>query len=289
MNALGDGVDPVRIAAARRAHPLAFRATARTRTTRALALGAVAAFTLYAMAALGFFDLAMIVNGLGKLGSVIAFMLPPAHNGWLGEFMEGIFETLAMAFLGTTLAFVASVPLGGLGARNVIPAWVFHFSLRRLFDGIRGVDQLIWALVFVNVVGLGPFAGILAIFVSDTGTLSKLFAEAIENVDNRPIDGTKAAGGDRLETLRFGILPQVLPVMLSNALYYFESNTRSATILGVVGAGGIGLHLSDRIRVNNWDEASFIIIMILVTVFLIDTLSRFVRRKIITGSWRPGR
>ena len=148
---------------------------------------------------------------------------------------------------------------------------------------------MIWALVFVNVVGLGPFAGILAIFVNDTGTLSKLFAEAIENVDNKPIEGVRASGGSRLEVIRFGILPQVLPVMLSNTLYFFESNTRSATILGVVGAGGIGLHLSDRIRVNNWDEASFIIIMILITVFLIDILSRQVRRKFITGEWRAAK
>ncbi len=247
------------------------------------------AFVLYALWTFGFFDFAMIYAGLQKLGKVIAFMLPPAHNGWLPEFMEGIAETLAMAFLGTTLAFLAAIPLGFLGAKNIIPTWVFHFGLRRVFDGIRGVDQLIWALVFVNVVGLGPFAGILAIFVNDTGTLSKLFAEAIENVDNKPIEGVRASGGSRLEVIRFGILPQVLPVMLSNTLYFFESNTRSATILGVVGAGGIGLHLSDRIRVNNWDEASFIIIMILITVFLIDILSRQVRRKFITGEWRAAK
>lgn len=268
------------------AHPLVFRVD-RAANLRNYSISAVfLVFTIYCFYALGFFDFEKIATGLTRFGQVIGFMLPPAHNGWLMEFVEGILETLAMAFLGTVLAFVASIPLGFLGAKNVIPNWFFHFGFRRWFDGLRGVDQLIWALVFVNVVGLGPFAGILAIFASDTGTLSKLFAEAIENVDRKPIDGIRASGGGQLEIMRFAILPQVLPVMLSNTLYFFESNTRSATILGVVGAGGIGLHLSDRIRVNNWDEASFIIIMILVTVFIIDYLSKIVRQKFISGNWK---
>src|SRR5262249_54923065 len=145
------------------------------------------------------------------------------------------------------------------------------------FDGIRGVDALIWALMFVNVVGLGPFAGVMAIAVSDTGTLAKLFAEAIEHSDRRQIEGVRATGANRLQIVRFAMLPQVFPVLLSHALYYLESNTRSATILGVVGAGGIGLHLADRIRVNNWDEVSFILIMILVTVTGIDLVSKVIR------------
>jgi phosphonate transport system permease protein len=124
---------------------------------------------------------------------------------------------------------------------------------------------------------------ILAIAMSDTGTLAKLYAEAIENVDRRPIEGVRAAGGNWLQIMRFGILPQVFPVMLSLVLYYFESNTRSATILGVVGAGGIGLQLADRIRVNNWDEACFIIILILITVSLIDTFSKEVRLRVINN------
>lgn len=232
----------------------------------------------------GFFDVPAVMNGIGKLGNVLRFMLPPAHNGWLGDFLYAILETLAMAFLGTLMACIAAVPLGFLGAKNMVPNWIFHFGLRRLFDGIRGMDALIWALVFVNVVGLGPFAGIMAIAVSDTGTLSKLFAEAIENVDKKQIEGVRASGANPVQIMRFAILPQVFPVMLSNALYYFESNTRSATILGVVGAGGIGLQLSDRIRVNNWDEASFIICLILITVFLIDTLSKEIRIRIINNA-----
>jgi len=220
-------------------------------------------------------------QGIWKLGWLAQLMFPPWHGGWLREFSYAMLQTLAMAFLGTLLASLGAVPLGFLGARNVVPQWLFHFGVRRIFDGIRGVDALLWALMFVNVVGLGPFAGVMAIAVSDTGTLTKLFAEAIENVDRRPLDGVRASGANRLQVMRFGILPQVLPVLLSHILYFFESNTRSATILGVVGAGGIGLQLADRIRVNNWDEVGFLLLMILLTVSLIDQLSKTIRRRFI--------
>jgi phosphonate transport system permease protein len=220
-------------------------------------------------------------QGLGKLGWLLPLMVPPTSGGWLGEFSYAMLETLAMAFLGTVLASLAAIPLGFLGAKNVVPQVVWHFGLRRCFDGLRGVDALLWALMFVNVVGLGPFAGVMAIAASDTGTLAKLFAEAIENVDRRQLEGVRATGANRLQIMRFAMLPQVLPVMLSHALYYLESNTRSATILGVVGAGGIGLHLADRIRVNNWDEVSFILLMILVVVTGIDLLSKAIRWRFI--------
>jgi phosphonate transport system permease protein len=227
------------------------------------------------------FTLQRLSQGIWKLGWLVQLMFPPWHGGWLWEFSYAMLQTLAMAFLGTLLASLAAVPLGFLGARNVVPQWMFHFGLRRIFDGIRGVDALLWALIFVNVVGLGPFAGVMAIAVSDTGTLAKLFAEAIEHVDRQPLDGVRASGANGLQVMRFGILPQVLPVLLSHILYFFESNTRSATILGVVGAGGIGLQLADRIRVNNWDEVGFLLMMILLTVSLIDQLSKTIRRRFI--------
>lgn len=271
-----------------RRHPRLFGKTPAEKLRDRLIIAAVAGFSIYAFAATGFFDLARIVGGLGKLGHVLGFMLPPAHNGYFWDFMGGIFETLAMAFLGTLAAAVMGVPLGFLGAKNVVPQWVFHFGLRRFFDGIRGIDQLIWALIFINVVGLGPFAGILAIAVGDTGTFGKLFAEAIENIDKRQVEGVRAAGGNKIQIIRLGMLPQVLPLILSQVLYYFESNTRSATILGIVGAGGIGLQLSDRIRVYNWDEAAFIILMILVTVAIIDIASRHLRERFIGRTeYRP--
>lgn len=219
--------------------------------------------------------------GLPKLGFLLRFMVPPSTGGALGSMLHALVETLAMAFLGTLLAAVAALPLGLLGARNVVPARLLHFGLRRCFDGLRGIDSLIWALIFVAAVGMGPFAGILALAVPDTGTLAKLFAEAIENADRREVDAVRAVGGGRLLQARFGLLPQVLPVILSHVLYFFESNVRSATILGVVGAGGIGLALSERIRINNWDEVGFLILLILATVAVIDGVSGRVRRAII--------
>lgn len=262
-------------------NPGIFSTTAATRLKQFFFWTIFGLITFFCLWRTGFFDLPTIIGGLDKLGDVLRFMLPPAHNGWLWEFLYAILETLAMAFLGTLLASIAALPLGFLGAKNVIPTFLFHFGLRRFFDGIRGVDALIWALIFVSVVGLGPFAGILAIAVSDTGTLAKLYAEAIENVDKKQIEGVKASGANNVQIMRYAIFPQIFPVLLSNSLYYFESNTRSATILGIVGAGGIGLQLADRIKINNWDEASFIICLILITVFLIDTLSKEIRSLII--------
>lgn len=221
-----------------------------------------------------------VINGLNKLGMLVGLMIPPWPGNGLWDFTLAMLETLAMAFLGTLIAAVIAVPLGFLGAKNIVPNWLFHFSLRRVFDAFRGIDGLVWALIFVSAVGLGPFAGVLAIAVGDVMVLGKLFAEAIENVDKKPVDGVRASGGSGLHVMRLGVLPQVMPVMASHVLYFFESNVRSATILGIVGAGGIGLQLSDRMRINNWQEAAFIILMILVTVSVIDMASRRIRSKL---------
>jgi len=219
--------------------------------------------------------------GVGRIGFLVGFMFPPSAGGALGALLHALAETLAMAFLGTWLAAVLALPLGFLGARNVLRVALLHFGLRRILDGLRGVDSLIWALIFVAAVGMGPFAGILALAVPDTGTLAKLFAEAIENADRRQVEAVRAAGGASILEARFGLLPQVLPVMLGHVLYFFESNVRSASILGVVGAGGIGLALSERIRINNWDEIGFLILLILATVGVIDGISGRARRAII--------
>lgn len=278
----------IAVAEARRQWPAVFTATIGHRIRVYGAWIGLVAATFFSLWHTGFFNAERILGGLGKLGWLLGFMFPPAANGWFGEFCEGILETLGMAFFGTLFAALIALPFGFLGARNVVSNFLIHFSLRRSFDCLRGVDTLIWALIFVNVVGLGPFAGILAIIVSDMGTFAKLFAEAIENIDRKQVDGVRAAGASEIEVVRFGILPQVVPVILSQTLYYFESNTRSATILGIVGAGGIGLQLSDRIRVNNWDEACLIIIMILITVSIIDHLSKLIRLRVIQAQeYRP--
>lgn len=268
---------------AKQAFPRAFGRPLGERLRLGLLVAGFAALTGFALWRTGFFDLPRLAGGFIRLGDVLAFMLPPTPRDQLGDLIYALLETMAMAFLGTLMATLAAIPLGFLGARNVVRNRLVHFTLRRILDVIRGIDVLIWALIFVHVVGLGPFAGIMALTVSDTGTLAKLFAEALENVDTRPIDGVRAAGGNPLQVIGFGLLPQVFPVILSNALYQFESNTRSATILGIVGAGGIGLQLSDRIRINAWDEALFIVLLILIAVYGIDQLSGAIRAYFIGG------
>ena len=220
-------------------------------------------------------------NGLSWLSTILRLMVPPSPGELWVEILTGLAESVAMAFLGTFLAAIVAVPLGFLGARNIVTNILFRFSLRRVLDGFRGVDQLIWALAYVRAVGLGPLAGVLAIFTSDIAVLAKLYAEAIENAEKRQAEGVVAAGGGRLAAIRFGVLPQVAPVMLAQALYFFESNTRSAAILGVVGAGGIGLQIAERIRVRHWDEVAFIIILMVLTVAAIDLLSARIRRRLI--------
>ncbi|TVQ34908.1 MAG: phosphonate ABC transporter, permease protein PhnE [Geminicoccaceae bacterium] len=246
---------------------------------RAVVAGFFVAF-LWASDHLGM-SFARLLQGLQDLGIVASMMVPPTSAGFFWDYVHALGETLAMAFLGTLLASLASIPLGFLGARNVVANPVIHFGLRRVLDVIRGVDSLVWALIFVSVVGLGPFAGILAIALNDTGVLAKMYAEAIEGADRKASEGVAAAGGSKADIARLAIFPQVFPVFLSNSLYFFEANTRSATILGVVGAGGIGFFLADRIRVNAWSDVCFIILLILPTVALIDYLSRFLRERAI--------
>ena len=224
---------------------------------------------------------ARIWDGLGKLGWLVALMWPPSPGGLLAELLHALAETVAMAFLGTLIAAAVALPICFLGAGNVVGSVLLRFTVRRSYDGLRGVDSLVWALIFVSAVGMGLFAGILALAVPDIGLLAKVFSEAIVSADRRQVEGVRASGGSRLQAIRYGLVPQAAPVMLSQVLYTFESNTRSATILGVVGAGGIGLALGDWIRLNNWDEAAFIILLILVTVAAIDWGSRQIRMRLI--------
>ncbi|WP_376098345.1 phosphonate ABC transporter, permease protein PhnE [Roseomonas sp. CCTCC AB2023176] len=272
---------PADVARWRGSHPGAFP-TARSRAVRAAAIAAFAGWFVWA---LWLFDITpgRLWNGLSGLLTIVRLMVPPSPGELWQDILKGIAESVAMAFVATVLAALFAIPLGFLGARNVVTSFLLRFSLRRIFDTVRGVDQLIWALAFVRAVGLGPLAGVMAIFISDLAVLSKLYAEAIENAEKRQAEGITAAGGSRLMAIRFGILPQVLPLMLAQALYFFESNTRSAAILGVVGAGGIGLQIAERIRVRHWDEVAFIIILMVITVMAIDWISGKLRRRLIGG------
>ena len=229
------------------------------------------------------FGLTMFIDGAANLGFIISLMIPPNPETmhrvifYLGQLVQ----TLGIAFLGTLVAAALAFPFSFLAAKNVVANRIVHILSRRLFDTMRGVDTLVWALIWINVVGLGPFAGTLAIICSDFGALAKLFSEAIETADQKPVEGVLSAGGSEIEAVRFGVLPQILPVIMSQVLYFFESNTRSATIIGIVGAGGIGLSLSEMINTLEWHQVSFIIILLLITVSAIDWLSTKLRLAVI--------
>jgi len=226
---------------------------------------------------------ARLLAGLGELGAMTQRMLPPSPGSWAlaGSYVHAMVETLAIALLGTLMAAIVAFPLGFLAARNTTFNRLVQFLARRSFDTLRGVDILIWALVWINVVGLGPFAGVLALFMSDLGSFGKLFSEAIEAADDKPVEGVMSTGGSSLAAMRFGILPQLLPVLLSQVLYAFESNTRSASIIGIVGAGGIGLILSEQIRTLELQHMSFVILLILATVSAIDFFCARIRFAVI--------
>jgi len=265
-------------AAIRARHPHHFGRPSRSRQF-VLAMGIVAVLLLlFGMAQLGFLD-GKFLAGLGKLGEIAGLMLPPNPGDWahVRLYVMSLIETVAISLLGTLAAAVLAMPLALLAAKNVTTARVLHFLSRRSLDTIRSVDILIWALIWINVVGLGPFAGVLAIMTSDIGNFGKLFSEAIEAADRKPREGIVSTGGGAILGVRFGILPEVFPVLASQVLYFFESNTRSATIIGIVGAGGIGLHLAEAIRTLELQQASFIILMILIAVAAIDVVSNQLR------------
>jgi len=273
------------VAAWRARMPGAFGASP-ARMAMRISLGVLALGWLVTL--LVWFDLtpARLWAGLAGLGKIVRLMIPPSPGDQWRDILNGLAQSVAMAFLGSFVALLVAIPLGFLGARNVVVNMLAHFTLRRFFDGLRGMDQLIWALAFVRAVGLGPLAGVMAITAAEVAILAKLFAEAIENADSRQSEAITAVGGNGLLRVRFGLLPQVAPVMLAQFLYQVESNTRSASILGVVGAGGIGLQISERIRVGYWDQVLFIIILILCTVAVIDWISARIRRRLIGETTR---
>ena len=230
------------------------------------------------------------LGGFGELGRIITMMVPPDYHSTprLLLWIKSLGESLAIAFLGTTAAALLAFPFALLASSNVMPVWLFRFSIRRGLDVFRGVNTLIWALIWINVVGLGPFAGVLAIMTADFGTFGKMFSEAIEAADHKPGEAVIASGGSGLHRIRFGLIPQVLPILSSQVLYLIESNTRSATIIGIVGAGGIGQHLTEAIRTLEWQQVSFLVLMIMVAVAVIDFVSSWIRGTIIRGAVTTG-
>lgn len=209
------------------------------------------------------------------------------NEGWQhGDVFKALLETVIMAFLGTVVAAFVGLPLAFLAAANFNREPVSRFLIRRFFDFVRGIDYLIWSLIFIRAFGLGPLTGVMAIALTDTGTLGKLFSEAIENIDNKQVEGMQSTGASALTRYRYGVIPQILPVFISQSLYYLESNTRSATVIGALGAGGIGLKLVETLRTGkDWENTLYIIILTLAVVIAMDITSGWLRRKL-TGAGR---
>lgn len=196
---------------------------------------------------------------------------PPDFHEWR-QYLQELIVTLQIALWGSALAVLCSVPLALLAAGNITPWWV-HQPVRRVLDAFRSINEMVFALLFVVAVGLGPFAGVLALWVHTTGTLAKLFSEAVE--------GIRATGANALEEIAYGVLPQVMPLWISYALYRFEANVRSASVVGMVGAGGIGMLLWEVIRGFQYAQTAAILLMLIVTVSIIDLLSAQLRKKLI--------
>jgi phosphonate transport system permease protein len=224
-----------------------------------------------------------VVAGRSNIGAML-------HDIWNNQMWRhkdvvwAIFETMLMAFLGTMGAALVALPLAFLAARNFRAPGALRFALRRLFDVLRGVDGLIWTIILSRAFGPGPLTGALAILITDTGGFGKMFSEALENVDDRQIEGVRSTGASALQRYRFGVMPQIMPILASQVLYYLESNTRSATVIGAITGGGIGLLLTQAIITQkDWEEVSYYIMLIVLMVMVMDTLSGWLRRRLIKG------
>jgi phosphonate transport system permease protein len=201
-----------------------------------------------------------------------------------GDVVWALFETVLMAFLGTMTAALVALPLSFLAARNFNPLGPLRFAARRVFDFIRGVDGLIWTIILSRAFGPGPMTGAIAIALTDTGTFGKTFSEALENIDEKQVEGIRSTGANAALRARFGVIPQITPVLLSQILYYLESNTRSATVIGAIVGGGIGLLLTQAIITQkDWEEVAYYMVLIVLMVMAMDSLSGWLRRKLIKG------
>ncbi len=232
-------------------------------------------------------QLALVGDRIDPARSNIGYMLSEfwTNKMWRhGDVAWAIFETMLMAFLGTMSAAIIALPLGFLAASNFTPFRAVRFAFRRVFDFIRGVDGLIWTIVLSRAFGPGPMTGALAILITDTGSFGKTFSEALENIDDKQVEGVRSTGANSLQSARFGVIPQVTPVLLSQVLYFLESNTRSATVIGAIVGGGIGLLLTQAISTQkDWEEVCYYVVLIVLMVMLMDTLSGWLRRKLIKG------
>lgn len=220
-----------------------------------------------------------LLRDSGNMAEFAKDFFPPNFRDWR-MYLDEMLVTVQIAIWGTFLAIVLAVPFSLLCSSNIVPAWVYQ-PVRRLMDACRAINEMVFAMLFIVAVGLGPFAGVLALWVHTLGVLAKLFSEAVEAIDPRPVEGVRATGANAIEEIVFGVIPQVLPLWISYSLYRFESNVRSASVVGIVGAGGIGMVLWDIIRSFQYAQTCAVMIIIIVFVVAIDMLSARVRRVLI--------
>lgn len=220
-----------------------------------------------------------LVRDSANMAKYAADFFPPNFSQWR-FYLQEMLVTLQIALWGTALAVVFAIPLGLLSSANIAPAWVRQ-PIRRIMDAARAINEMVFAMLFIVAVGLGPFAGVLALFVHTTGVLAKLFSEAVESIDSQPVEGIRATGANALEEIVYGVIPQVLPLWISYSLYRFESNVRSASVVGMVGAGGIGVILWEIIRGFQYAETCAVMIIIVVTVTAIDLVSARIRKALV--------
>jgi phosphonate transport system permease protein len=220
-----------------------------------------------------------LFSGSSNMGQFAGEFVRPNFTD-ISLYVSAMWLTIQMALWGTFLALVIAVPLGLAGARNLAPVWIQQ-PVRRILDVLRSIPDLAIGAIFVVAVGLGPFAGVMALAVNTGGVLGKLFSEAVEAVEPGPIDGVRATGATPLQQIVWGVMPQVAPLWTSYALYRFESNARAATVLSLIGAGGIGQNLFDSINSFAFDQTSAIVIVIVVAVSAIDLISQLIRTRLV--------
>lgn len=225
------------------------------------------------------------VKGFPFMIDFIKRMFPPDFTE-LPKFLLLCWQTFQIAVVGSVLGTIFAFPFAFLASRNIMPVKVVYQLTRAVLDVFRGISEVIWALIFVAMVGLGPFPGVLALTVHLIGALGKQFSEAIENCDPRIIEAIKSTGASKMQVIFHGIIPELLPLFLNSIFYFFEHNIRAATVLGLVGAGGIGTALMVRIKLFRYNEVLTILILIVIMVIITDRTSAYIRKKLVWGGFK---
>jgi phosphonate transport system permease protein len=249
------------------------------RLTNLALFGALAVVLISSIQSVELRRLVLVFTNSGNMSQLGQAFINPDFSQW-NLYVAQMWLTVQIAMWGTFLAVIYAIPLGLLCAKNITPVWIQQ-PMRRLMDIQRSIPDLVIGMLFIVAVGLGPFAGVMAIMINTGGVLAKLFSEAVESIDRGPVEGVRATGAAPLQEIVWGVIPQVAPLWTSYALYRFESNSRSATVLGLIGAGGIGQVLFDSLNAFNYSQASAIVIVIVVAVSLIDLLSQAIRSRLL--------